>query len=63
MALTVKQIKEKLARQGKTQKQWAMDHGYRPQEVTRVLNGQCRALRGKGHEIAVQLGLKDPAAN
>jgi gp16 family phage-associated protein len=62
MAITAKQVKEKFQRAGKTQRQWAIENGFRPQEVTRVLNGQSRALRGKGHEIAVLLGLKDQSA-
>lgn len=62
MAITSKQVKEKLAQQGKTQKEWALERGYTPESVTRVLNGTCKARRGKGHDIAVALGLKDPMA-
>lgn len=62
MAQTAAQIKENFRKQGKTQAQWASEHGYTPQEVTRVLNGQCKAVRGRGHEIAVRLGLKELVA-
>ena len=38
---------------------WAKEHGYRVNDVYRVLNGQVKANYGKGHEIAVKLGLKE----
>lgn len=60
--LTPEQVKKRLRDQGKTQKQWALEHGYLPCEVTRILNGTWKATRGKGHEIAVKLGLKAVAA-
>jgi gp16 family phage-associated protein len=62
MAKTAKQVKDALAQQGKTQKEWATTHGFDVYLVTRVLNGTCKARRGKGHQIAVALGLKDAAA-
>ena len=61
-AMTAEQIKRKLRLQGKTQKEWALENGYRPEDVTRVLNGTWKATRGKGHQIAVALGLKEPMA-
>lgn len=62
MAITAEQAKRKLHQQGLTQKEWAKARGYTPEYVTRVLNGTCKARRGKGHEIAVALGIKDPVA-
>lgn len=62
MALTKEQVKRRLVNQGKTQKAWALERGYRPEDVTRVLNGTWKGTRGKGHEIAVALGLKDEVA-
>ncbi len=59
MALTPKQVKDRLERQGKTQKQWAEENGFDATVVNRVLNGSWKGRRGKGHEIAVKLGLKD----
>ena len=57
-ALTPEQVKEKFKQQGITFSDWAREHGYRPQEVIRVVNGFSKASYGKGHEIAVKLGLK-----
>lgn len=37
---------------------WAKDHGFSRQNVLDVLNGKNKGLRGQGHEIAVQLGIK-----
>lgn len=62
MALNKEQVKRRLYEQGMTQKEWALKHGYHPSDVTRVLNGIWKGTRGKGHEIAVKLGLKDSVA-
>lgn len=59
--LTPEQVKEKFRKQGTTTKQWALENGYDPNRVYRVLNGFDKALYGKGHEIAVKLGLKMPS--
>ncbi len=59
--MTPEQIKSRFLSEGKTISDWAKAHGYKPQSVYFVLNGQCKARWGKGHEIAVKLGLK-PAA-
>lgn len=58
MTKTAKQVKADLVAAGITQKAWAEARGYRPEDVTRILNGQWKATRGKGHEIAVALGMK-----
>ena len=58
MALTKEQLKEKFKQDGKTFTSWAKENGYSVQEVTRVINGFSKAQYGKGHEIAVKLGLK-----
>lgn len=52
--------KERLRQQGKTQKEWASENGFPYDSVNRVLNGQSKATRGAGHEIAVRLGMKSP---
>jgi gp16 family phage-associated protein len=57
-ALTVSQVKENLRLQGKTLKQFAIEKGFEPNDVYRVIGGSRKALYGKGHEIAVALGLK-----
>lgn len=56
--LTPEQVKKNLNSQGKTLKQFAIDHNFKPNDVYRVLNGSRKGLYGKGHEIAVALGLK-----
>ena len=55
---TPDQVRAEFDRRGKTFAQWAEEHGYPRAEVSRVLTGACRAKRGRGHEIAVKLGLK-----
>lgn len=58
MNFTPKQVKENFRRKGKTIKQFAQENGFSQVQVYRVLNGTIKATRGKGHEIAVALGLK-----
>ncbi|ENV33942.1 DNA-binding protein [Acinetobacter gerneri] len=57
-ALTPDQVKAKLRAQGKTLAQFAIEHGFQPSDVYRVIGGSRKGLYGKGHEIAVALGLK-----
>ena len=56
--LTPKQLKAKFAREGKTFRDWARENGYHPVDVSHVVTGRNLATRGRGHEIAVKLGLK-----
>lgn len=58
MAFTAEQVKKKFKQEGITFSAWAREHGYTPQEVIRVVNGFSKASYGKGHEIAVKLGMK-----
>lgn len=56
-----KQFKANLIAQGKTIKSWAMEHGFSSQEVSEVLTGKNKCIRGKGHYIAIAMGVKaDP---
>lgn len=57
-ALSSEEVKEQLREQGKTLKQFAIDHGFEPNDVYRVIGGSRKALYGKGHQIAVALGMK-----
>lgn len=57
-AMTSEQLKMKFNEEGKTFSDWAKQNGYQRRDVYLVLNGQCKARRGKGHDIAVKLGLK-----
>lgn len=58
MALTPEQVKQKFRREGKTLKQFAEENGFPQEQVYRVMNGTIKGTRGRGHEIAVALGLK-----
>lgn len=49
-------------RVGKPVTEWAKQHGFAPSLVYAVLNGRCKARRGKSHNIAVLLGLKNGVA-
>ncbi len=57
-AMTPQQVKANLSARGITVKQWAAQHGYDHQTVYKVLQGVRKCNYGRGHEIAVALGLK-----
>ena len=57
-AMTAQQVKATLSARGITVKQWAAQHGYDSQTVYKVLQGVRKCNYGRGHEIAVALGLK-----
>lgn len=57
-ALSSNEVKQQLRAQGKTLKQFALEHGFEPNDVYRVIGGSRKALYGKGHQIAVALGMK-----
>lgn len=56
--LSPSQFRESLRKNGITLKQWAEHRNYDPQYCSRVLNGMVKGSRGKGHEIAVAMGIK-----
>lgn len=58
-ALTVPELKAKLLREGKTLKQWSVEHGYNYNTVCKVIGGTRKGFYGIGHEIAVRLGIKE----
>lgn len=58
---TPDQVKEEFKKQGITTVQWAKDHGFPLYAVYRVLCGINKCHRGQAHEIAVALGIKEPA--
>ena len=62
-AMTREQVKSHLSAQGKTIKQWADENGYDRETVYKVFQGVRKANYGKGHEIAVALGLKPNPKN
>lgn len=63
VALTKEQVKKNLNDQGKTLKQFAIEHNFEPSDVYRVMAGSRKGLYGKGHEIAVALGLKTTSSS
>ncbi|MDD5276748.1 MAG: DNA-binding protein [Methylovulum sp.] len=56
--LTPEEVKNQFKARGEPISQWAKSHGYPLNRVYRVLNGQDKAYWGKGHDIAVALGMK-----
>lgn len=56
---TVAQVRKDFERAGQSMTGWAQTHGYPVYLVQQVLSGRSRCLRGKSHEIAVLLDLKD----
>jgi hypothetical protein len=51
-------VKEGFRERGETIKEWCIARGYDPTYVSRILNGNVKANRGKAHRIAQELGLK-----
>lgn len=56
--LTPNEFREALKKKGVTLKEWAEARNYDPQYCSRVLNGMVKGSRGKGHHIAVEMGIK-----
>lgn len=57
--MNAEKVKEGFKRRGETIKSWCMARDYDPTYVSRILNGGIKANRGKAHDIAVELGLKE----
>jgi gp16 family phage-associated protein len=55
---TPDEVKADLLARGMTISGWARANGFKPREVSLVLNGQVKGRYGRGHDIAVALGLK-----
>ena len=55
---TIEQVKKEFRQSGETVSEWARKHGFQPQKVIALLNGNIKGHRGKSHEIAVALGIK-----
>jgi len=52
-------VREEFNRIGKPVTAWAREHGYKPNLVYEILGGRIHCNRGKSHEIAVLLGIKE----
>lgn len=51
-------IKERFRASGVTVRSWAETNGFDARLVYAVLGGRICGIRGRGHEVAVALGLK-----
>mgnify|MGYP001578601135 CR=1 FL=1 len=59
---SAEEVRENFDRIGKPITEWARQHNFKVSLVYMVLSGGCKAKRGKGHQIAVLLGLKQGVA-
>lgn len=57
--LTPEQVKARFISKGIDISAWAKEHGFRRHAVYQVLGGFTKAKRGKAHQIAVALGIKE----
>ncbi len=57
--MEAEKVKENFKKRGETIKAWCEVRQYDPTYVSRILNGAIKANRGKAHEIALELGLKE----
>jgi len=56
--LTAEQVKTNLRAQGLTVKAWAEQNNFDYDTVSKVIQGVRKGNYGRGHKIAVALGLK-----
>ena len=59
MIRTPDEVRQEFLFTGTSISEWAKKNGYSYHLVQQVLSGRSRNLRGKSHEIAVLLGLKE----
>lgn len=55
---SLSEVKNTFEASGETVTDWASVHGFDRRDVYKVLNGQLKCKRGKGHKIAIALGIK-----
>lgn len=53
------QIRHHFSKSGISISSWAKENGFPPDLVYKVLNNNRVPLRGKSHQIAVKLGIKE----
>ncbi|ADX02367.1 DNA-binding protein [Acinetobacter baumannii] len=56
---TSQEVRSELQKRGLSIADWARQNGFTPELVHQVLNSNKIPVRGKSHQIAVKLGLKD----
>ncbi|MCP9110959.1 DNA-binding protein [Acinetobacter baumannii] len=59
MMRTSQEVRSELQKRGLSIADWARQNGFTPELVHQVLNSNKILVRGKSHQIAVKLGLKD----
>ncbi|MDC4581593.1 DNA-binding protein [Acinetobacter baumannii] len=59
MMRTSLEVRSELQKRGLSIADWARQNGFTPELVHQVLNSNKIPVRGKSHQIAVKLGLKD----
>ncbi|EOH4856140.1 DNA-binding protein [Acinetobacter baumannii] len=59
MMRTTQEVRSELQKRGLSIADWARQNGFTPELVHQVLNSNKIPVRGKSHQIAVKLGLKD----
>ncbi|MDR8406335.1 DNA-binding protein [Acinetobacter baumannii] len=59
MMRTSQEVRSALQKRGLSIADWARQNGFTPELVHQVLNSNKIPVRGKSHQIAVKLGLKD----
>jgi len=59
--LTAQEARNSFYVEGTSVTDWAREHGFPRQAVYAVLSGKSRCTRGRGHRIAVALGMKRSA--
>jgi len=59
MMRTSQEVRSELQKRGLSIADWARQNGFTPELVHQVLNSNKIPVRGKSHQIAVKLGLKD----
>ena len=60
---TAREVRDEFEQKGESISEWAIDNGFAPSLVYRVLTGDSMPKRGKSHDIAVLLGMKNGLAS
>lgn len=55
---TLSQVREEFIFKGEAVTNWARKHGFKPENVKKVIQGKSKCIRGEAHNIAVTLGIK-----
>lgn len=56
--LTGPEVKQRFVLRGEAMADWARQRGFSPVQVSAVIHGRNKGLRGKAHAIARELGMK-----